>query len=210
MRVLWFSNTPSLAASKVSKDTVGCSWIESLEQELSTFSGIELAIVFKKPVKMPREIIVEGSHTRYFIVPQYPVGNIAQWIDRFMAKPFSKKSLPHYLQVVEDFKPDVILFFGSEFDYPLIIPELNVPSIIWFQGNLTVYNEMYENGIRIRKTISYESIKRILKCYTIYHEYRLFLRKVEREKKIFSFAKNFILINSSIKQHVSLLHRLPI
>jgi glycosyltransferase involved in cell wall biosynthesis len=100
--------------------------------------------------------------------------------------------LPNYLEVVEDFKPDVILFFGTEFDYPLIIPDLNVPSIIWFQGNLTVYNEMYENGIRIRKTIYYESIKRFLKCYTIYHDYHLFLRKVEREKEIFSFAKNFI------------------
>jgi len=86
----------------------------------------------------------------------------------------------------------VILFFGTEFDYPLIIPELNVPSIIWFQGNLTVYNEMYENGIRIRKTFYYESIKRFLKCTTIYHEHRLFLRAVEREKQIFSFAKNFI------------------
>lgn len=192
MRILWFSITPSLAAKKVSRNTDGSSWVESLEKELTSFPDIELGIVFKKQVKMPREIEVEGSNTRYFMVPQYPIGKMEQWFDRCLARPFSKKNLPHYLKVVKDFKPDVILFFGTEFDYPLIIPELKVPSIIWFQGNLTVYNEMYENGIQIRKTFFYESIKRFLKCYTIYHEYRLFLRRVEREKRIFSFAKNFI------------------
>ncbi len=192
MRVLWFSNTPSLAASKVTKNTTGSSWIESLEKELNTFSEIELAIAFKKPVKISQELDIEGSKTRYFMVPQYPIGKIAKWLDRFLARPLSKKSLPHYLQVVEDFKPDVILFFGTEFDYPLIIPHLKVPSLIWFQGNLTVYKEMYENGIRIRNTFYFENIKRFLKGYTIYHEYYLFLRKVEREKEIFSFAKNFI------------------
>jgi len=192
MRILWFSNTPSLAATKVSKNTVGGSWIESLEKELTAFSGIELGIVFKKPVRRSEEIEVEGSDTRYFMVSQYPISKIARWKSRFLGRPFSKKSLPHYLKVVEAFKPDVILFFGTEFDYPLIIPKLNVPSIIWFQGNLTIYNEMYENGIKIRKTFYFESIKRVLKCCTVYHEHRLFLRRVEREKDIFSFATNFI------------------
>ncbi len=192
MRVLWFSNTPSLASKKVSKNTAGGSWIESLEKELTTFPDIELGIVFKKFVSEPQEIEVEGSETRYFMVPQHPSGKFNKWSSRFFAKPFSKKSLPFYLNVVEEFKPDVILFFGTEFDYPLIIPQLKVPSIIWFQGNLTVYNEMYENGIRLHKTIYAESLKRILKCYTSYHEYRLFLKMVEREKEIFSVAKNFI------------------
>lgn len=192
MRILWFSNTPSLAAKMVSKNTAGGSWIESLEKELTTFSNIELGIAFKKLVDTPKEIAVEGSNTRYFMVPQYPISKIGQWSSRFFAKPFSKKSLPHYLKVVEDFKPDVILFFGTEFDYPLIIPEINVPSIIWFQGNLTVYNEMYENGIQISNTFRFESIKRLLKSYTMHHEHNLFLRAVEREKKIFSFTENFI------------------
>lgn len=192
MRILWFSNTPSLAASKVAKDTVGCGWIESLEQELSSFHEIELAVAFKKLVNEVEEIKVDRSSTRYFMVPQYPTGKMSQWIDRFFGRPLSKKSLPHYFEVVKEFNPDLVLFFGTEFDYPLIIPFLSMPSIIWFQGNLTIYNEMYENGIQIRKTLIFESIKRFLKCYTIYHEYRLFQRKVEREKKIFSFATNFI------------------
>ena len=113
MRILWFSNTPSLAATKVSKNTAGGSWIEALEKELTTFSGIELGIAFKKQVNKLQEIKVEGSDTRYFMVPQYPTSKIEQWSNRFFAKPFSKKSLPHYLKAVEDFRPDVILFFRN-------------------------------------------------------------------------------------------------
>ncbi|SHJ60696.1 glycosyltransferase family 4 protein [Pseudozobellia thermophila] len=192
MRILWFSNTPSLAAKKVSKNTDGGSWIESLEKELASFPDIELGIAFKRQVSSLEEIRVEGSRTRYFMVPQYPIGKFKQWVDRFLIRPPSRKSLPHYLKVVEDFNPDLILFFGTEFDYPLIIPKLKVPSIIWFQGNLTVYNEMYENGIRIKDTFTSETIKRLLKCHTIYHEHKLFVRRVEREKEIFSIAENFI------------------
>lgn len=192
MRILWFSNTPSLAASKISKSTSGSSWIESLEKELGSFPDIELGIVFKKHERSPREIDLESSNTRYFLVPEYPMGKIQRWISRCFSNTTSKKSLPHYLNVVKDFNPDVILFFGTEFDYPLIIPELNVPSIIWFQGNLTVYNKMYENGISIRKTYRFESIKKVLKCYTEYHNHRLFQHRVTREKEIFSIATNFI------------------
>ncbi|MDB2606206.1 glycosyltransferase [Zobellia sp.] len=192
MRILWFSNTPSLASKKVSKNTDGGSWIESLEKELGSFPEIELGIAFKRQVNFLEEIRVEDSRTRYFMVPQYPISKFKQWSDRFLVRSVSRKSIPYYLKVVEDFNPDVILFFGTEFDYPLIIPKLKVPSIIWFQGNLTVYNEMYENGIRIKETFTSETLKRLLKCHTIYHEHKLFVRRVEREKEIFSLAENFI------------------
>jgi glycosyltransferase involved in cell wall biosynthesis len=205
MRVLWFSNTPSMAAAKVSKNTAGGSWIESLEKEFGNFQEIELGIAFKKPVTQADEIKIEGSNTRYFMVPQYPQNKFRLWLNRCFSRPFSKKSLPHYLKVVEDFEPDVILFFGSEFDYPLIIPKINIPSIIWFQGNLTVYNEMYENGIQIRNTFKFETLKRILKCYTIYHDYQLFKRRVAREKEIFSIAENFIGRTSWDKRVVSIM-----
>ena len=82
MRILWFSNTPSLAAKKVSKNTDGGSWIESLEKELASFPDIELSIAFKRQVSSLEEIRIEGSRTRYFMVPQYPIGKFKQWVDR--------------------------------------------------------------------------------------------------------------------------------
>jgi len=42
MRVLWFSNTKAVGLNK----GVGCSWISSLESELSKVSNLELGIAF--------------------------------------------------------------------------------------------------------------------------------------------------------------------
>ncbi|WP_289063687.1 glycosyltransferase [uncultured Zobellia sp.] len=191
MRVLWFSNRPPLGASN-SKNRVGGSWIESLEQEIMANSDIELGIVFSELEKEGKEITSATSRTRYFMVPRYPYGKFNRWYSRFFATSPSENSLQHYLDVVRSFKPDIILFFGTESDFPLIIPELKVPSIIWFQGNLTVYEMMYENGLKVRKTFVLESMKRILSGDTMYHNFIKFKRLVHREKRIFSFAQNFI------------------
>ncbi|CAM3399566.1 glycosyltransferase family 4 protein [Zobellia roscoffensis] len=191
MRVLWFSNRPPLGASG-SKNRVGGSWIESLEQEIMTNSDIELGIVFSELEKEPKEIDSDTSRTKYFMVPRYPYSKLDRWYSRFFATPPSEAGLKHYLDVVNDFNPDVILFFGTESDFPLIIPELKVPSIIWFQGNLTVYEIMYENGLKAKITLGLESFKRMLSGDTMYHNFLKFKHLVKREKRIFSFAQNFI------------------
>lgn len=191
MRVLWFSNRPPQGAIN-SKTRVGGSWIESLEKDILMNSDIDLGIVFNDLQKEPKEIKSETSRTKYFMVPRYPFGKFDRFYGRVFATPPSEKSLKQYLNIVNDFKPDVILFFGTESDFPLIIPELKVPSVIWFQGNLTVYEMMYENGLNAKKTLALESIKHILNGDTMYHNFLKFKQLVKREKRIFSFAENFI------------------
>lgn len=191
MRVLWFSNrTPS--GAKDLKNDIGGSWIEALEQELHAYPIIDLGIVFKELTKTPNEIKSKSSRTRYFMVPRYPYGKFDRWVGRFIGRPPSRKPLRDYMRVVNNFRPDVILFFGTESDFPLIIPQLNVPSIIWFQGNLTVYERMYENGISVHKALYQNTLKDILMGDSILHDSIRFKNLVQREKQIFSYAKNFI------------------
>lgn len=191
MRVLWFSNRiPS--GAKGSKNNVGGSWIEALEHELNTYPMIELGIVYNELAKEPQKIKSETFLTWYFMVPRDPYGKFDRWVGRFMGRPPSRKPLKDYLRVVNDFRPDVVLFFGTESDFPLIIPQLTVPSIIWFQGNLTVYERMYENGISVNKALYHNSLKEIGMGDSILHESMGFKNLVQREKQIFSFAKNFI------------------
>ncbi|MEX0290857.1 MAG: glycosyltransferase family 4 protein [Flavobacteriaceae bacterium] len=192
MRVLLFSNTPSLAAKSLNKFVAGGSWIESLEYGLMARPDIDLGLVFRQLVREGREVHSEDFRTRYFMVPRYPYGKFARWVNRFFGRTPSTRPLKDYMRVVDEFKPDVVLFFGTESDFPLIIPQLKVPSIIWFQGNLTVYDRMYESGIPLRKTLFTERLKDILMGDSIYHNYLHFKRLVSREKKIFSFAENFI------------------
>ena len=157
-----------------------------------TNSAIDLGIVFKKLVKAPYEVGSTQTGAKYFIVPRHPYSKFDRWFSRFMARPLSEKPLKEYLRIVEEYKPDAILFFGTEADFPLIIPHLTVPSIIWFQGNLTVYDRMYEKGIAIRETISHERWKDRVMGDTLWHRYLNFKKLVVREKRIFSLAQNFV------------------
>ncbi|PKA98754.1 glycosyltransferase involved in cell wall biosynthesis [Flavobacteriaceae bacterium MAR_2009_75] len=191
MRLLWFSNRPPLGALN-SKKSVGGSWIESLEQEFKKYPHIDLGIVYNELASEKAEIQSKDSNTKYFMVPRDPYGKFDRWAERFLSQSPSEKTLSGYLEVVDQFQPDVILFFGTESDFPLIIPELKIPSVIWFQGNLTVYDLMYESGISIKKTLSFEKLKHFLTGDTMYHNYLRFKKLVEREKKIFSYAQNFI------------------
>ena len=191
MKVLWFSSRPPLGAIG-SKNIVGGSWIESLEHGMATSPYVKLGIVFNELVKEPEEIPSRSSQTRYFKVPRYPYSKFNRWYSRFMASPPSEKSVKHYLKVVDDFQPDVVLFFGTESDMPLIIPQLDVPSVIWFQGNRTVYQRLYQSGIPLQKTLRFESLRAWSKGETIVHDYLLFKHKVKREEKTFSVATNFI------------------
>ena len=47
MKVLWFTNTPSLGAAYLNENTIGGGWIESLEREITETPNFELGIVFK-------------------------------------------------------------------------------------------------------------------------------------------------------------------
>ncbi|WP_297696235.1 glycosyltransferase [uncultured Eudoraea sp.] len=130
--------------------------------------------------------------TRYFVVPRHPYSKFNRWINRITGGRPSRKPLDSYLAIVDEFRPDVILFFGTESDYALLIPQLEVPTLIWFQGNLTVYHRMYKIGIPIYKTLLNEKFKDVLKGDSLFHRYLHFKQLVKREKQIFRGAENFI------------------
>ena len=191
MRVLLFSNKrPSNVDA--SKKSVGGSWIDSLEKELLNYPEIELGFVYSELSKKPNQFRLENSRTDYFMVPRFPYSKFDRWYNRFFCKPPSEKPLLGYLQAVSQYNPDVVLFFGTESDYSLIVAELKVPSVIWFQGNLTVYERMYESGMKIWSTLRFEKFKRILMGDSLIHNFYAQKALVAREREIFVSAKNFI------------------
>ncbi len=193
MRVLWFSHSPSLAIKKLTDGfNVGTSWIESLDRGLQAFPEVELGIAFMwAKSKGMKSFRVDDHPTQYFPLPRYPDNKWIQLYYNHFGVLQPKKALNDYLKVVEEFKPDVIHFFGTESNYPLIIPKLKVPSIIWFQGNLTTYRNVRHMVFPSWKTIRHEKIKSWLKGTTELHFDRYYKSIVEREQKIFAAAQNF-------------------
>ncbi len=146
MRVLWFTPTLSVGANYLNSKSIGGGWIESLEAELSKIPHIQLGISFN--LNHADVLPFSIGNTRY-----YPV-NIKSAKNKFREK-FSRWShnvedennIQPYLDIIQQFKPDLIHIFGSESDFGLIVSKTTVPCIIYLQGNLTVINLKWFSGL---------------------------------------------------------------
>lgn len=131
MRILWLSVTPSL----YDEQTYG-GWISSLERIIRQYGeNIELGIAFEHTDKCFK-VIRNG-------VTYYPINKVDTQLKKIrlmfnysndwnFLKPFVKN-------IINDFKPDIIHCFGSEWSFGLIAREVNVPLIIHMQGFSNIY-----------------------------------------------------------------------
>lgn len=131
MRVLWLSVTPSLYEERTSGG-----WVASLERIIRQYGkGIELGIAFEHKDKCFK-VVRDG-------VTYYPMNKIDTRLKKFrlmlnysndwnFLKPLIKN-------VIDDFKPDIIHCFGSEWPFGLIARDINVPLVIHMQGFANIY-----------------------------------------------------------------------
>jgi len=132
MRVLWMAITPSLY-----DETKEGGWIASLERIVRQHSpDIQLGITFEYN---DDKFKVERDNVTY-----YPI-NISRKFRDVLKMKFNgndnwylKKTL--LLKVIEDFKPDVIHCFGSEWNWGLISQSINIPVVIHMQGFVNIYD----------------------------------------------------------------------
>ena len=190
MRVLWFTNTPSLSADYLNDKSVGGGWIGSLEAELSKISSIQLQISFDldsdiKPFNL--------NTTRYY--PVYitsPKGKIKKLISHWKKPIQDEAHIQPYLDIINEFKPDVIHIFGTESIFGLIISKTDVPCIIHLQGNLISVNQKWYSGLTAVDVLKYSNKWQLLKGYGVFHKYFINKKAAERERKIFLQCKYFM------------------
>lgn len=193
MKVLWFTTSPSLSRVKLDGNyNVGTSWIEAMEELVQQYSDIELAIAFTWKISHIDSFQTEYSSTRYYAMPRRPMSKFFNLLRRNLCLPEPETIIQDCLQVVEDFKPDLVHFFGTETPFPLIIPFLKIPHVIWFQGNLTVYHKKWHAGITWWQSLLSEKIRDLIFAQSALHAYLLNRQFVVREKRIFKTAQNFI------------------
>ena len=141
MKVLWFTGTPSLGANYLNQKSVGCSWIGSLEAELIKMPSIQLGVSFNVDQKIEP---FTSNQTKYY--PVYrpsPKGKIKKLISRWTKPILNECDIQPYLEVIAEFKPDVVHIFGTEPVFGLIVSKTNVPCVIHLQGNLiSCYSKM--------------------------------------------------------------------
>lgn len=161
MKVLWFSATPSLYEEK----QIG-GWIASLELVVRKYcKDIELGIAFEHSDSIDKK---KTDNVTY-----YPMNINYGAMTKMKAKsnPLFKwtQLKQRCLSVVEDFKPDIIQVFGSEWPYGDLVNDVSVPVVVHMQGFLNIYNISNSIAYRVSDDLKFHkySPKSVLNGMTI-------------------------------------------
>ena len=133
MRVLWFSATPALYDEKKNGG-----WIASLEYLIRSYAeqNIELGIAFEYNEKQFK--IYSGDVVYYPIDVNFSRKNKL----RISINPQNRwhQLKPCCQKIIEDFRPDIIQCFGTEFSFANVSECTEIPVVIHMQGFLNFYN----------------------------------------------------------------------
>ena len=148
MKILWFTNTPSLYMPQSMKNVTGYNgggWIESSEKEIRKIDGVELAVAFfydGQPLKICQD------DSLYYPIPK-PNNTLAKKIAdkmRLLTKnieSYERSTWDYYLErfkrIIEDFDPDIIHVWGSEAQFGLVWKITDIPVILHLQGIINPY-----------------------------------------------------------------------
>jgi glycosyltransferase involved in cell wall biosynthesis len=191
MRVLWFTNNSAVGANQLNTKQVGCTWIVSLEAELTKKPDIQLGIAFTCKESDARNFSV--GNTKYFpITIEHLTNKFKKFYSRISHKIESENIVSRYLDTIEQFKPDIIHIFGTENNFGLIISRTTVPCIIHLQGNLTVNDLKWYSGLSAADILKFSGKWRLLKGHGLYHDHLVNKRAAGRESRIFRSCKYFM------------------
>ena len=146
MKVLWYTNTPCLY--RQTNEYNGGGWLASLQREMMKVPDVELAIAFDLDGEDGK--VVEDRVTYYPLkMPKLglvgKVKALACSADTLVGD--ERRRFPLYERIlkrpVDDFKPDVILVFGSEEPFGLVAGITDIPVVLHIQGVLNPYLNAY-------------------------------------------------------------------
>jgi len=141
MRVLWFSVSPSLYQLDVNNKGLG--WIASLEKIIRTNNDIQLGVAFEH-----NNNIFKDKRENVVYYPMNVFKNKYNILRRKYHIDIEEKLfIPRCLEIINDFQPDIIQVFGSEWCFGLIQEYTNIPVVIHLQGSIPPYqNAMFPPG----------------------------------------------------------------
>lgn len=148
MRILWFTNTASCYKSSFTTTHAynGGGWISSLQRELEK-RGIELGVCFFVHNQDSVTKSLQNGTVYYPIKrPRKSVGYLIKQLFNTRQKAselHERIIIPTLLNVIQDFKPDVIHVFGTENVYGLVGKYTDIPLVIHIQGILTAALNAY-------------------------------------------------------------------
>jgi glycosyltransferase involved in cell wall biosynthesis len=132
MRVLWFTPTPSLYNNDT-HDYHGGGWVSSMERIITLRKEIELGISFYH--KTDNKKVLKNNTTYYPIKIKRKRNNPIRGLFNTWSGNIDHNNLEEkYLEIISNFRPDVIHIFGTENAYTVINQITSIPVVIQTQG----------------------------------------------------------------------------
>lgn len=185
MRVLWFTNTSSgYNSGKEAHNYYGAGWISSLEEVLSRTPGMEMAVAFFHPTDNTK---AKQGNITYYPIKRKNNSYLRQFVNNWTTKMETETDTLRYMEVVNDFKPDIIQVFGTEGHFATVQSKTNVPVVIHIQGFINAcLHAWYPPGISSRDVLLHGStLKSTLKANSKWFGRRQFEKRGLREKQYF-------------------------
>lgn len=192
MRVLWFSNTPANSTEFLESQVTYGGWLASLDKEMQKQEEIELAISFFYPKKLKP---FKYLNTRYFPLYNQFIKSTGFYkhLSKFKANAFQNVDNTSYINVIEEFKPDIIHIHGTENPFGGIVQITNVPVVFSIQSIVSVYELKYYSGFPGSSLIKFRTPMNILRWLNIeFVRKQRFVEMGKQERIVLKSAKSII------------------
>lgn len=178
MKVLWFTNTPSLLSSYYECKYPGNNWVSSLEKALSKKQDVELAIAFIINKKKDK---IKINKTTY-----YPILSTSSKFNKLLNNHYLINNkdylLKQYLEIIKEYQPDIIQIFGTETNYINICRHTNLPIIIHIQGIISdCYNFVKSSNFSKYEIIKFSKFKELVFGTSLLHKFKLYKKLAVQE-----------------------------
>lgn len=164
MRILWFSNA---LFEKTDRGVTG-TWLHAMSEGLTSSGKVELANITSGKVKS----LVRKDY-----------GQIKQWVVPFASVSKTtglprSKVIQNYLDVIEEFNPDLIHIWGVE-SYPALISAryiIKIPTLLEIQGISGIVAKFVDGGLSFGEIVQSIGIKELLLRSSIFQIRRAYER----------------------------------
>jgi len=191
-KVLWFSNNaiPLVYNAGQTPGYMGQGWVGALETAIGENPDFQLALAFPDKTITTMKRVMVNNRIIYQI--PYPNSKLERWKIRFLNKMENESYIKRYLEVVDDFKPDLIHVYGTENAFGEIVSRVKIPVVIDLQGVLTGILPKWFSFITPKEAYKASSFWSKININTHYHYYKSRFKRVEREQKILSQSRFLI------------------
>lgn len=194
MRVIWISNIafgPLCELADQGKPTSG-SWLDAAYNTLVDVEGLELICVTVSRVK---EIQTKKVRNHHFCL--LPGGYPSEY------NPNSMENRKNWETIREQFKPDVIQVWGTEFSHGYLALQVmkGIPSVIYMQGLMSQIANHYLSGISNTDLNRSITLRDILKFDWIKRQQTDFKRRSLIEGEMIKISQNVIVENNWCELH---------